>query len=119
MWWSVSFVFHFTTLRGAACVVCVVARRAQVAKCRLHSAVALTNLGRHRDAIKYLDQVLGMVEEGRLETGGVSAQKLCLIAVAYHNRAVEYMLFPPSQVRTLSTSHTPPTCTSSLTVQRC
>jgi hypothetical protein len=58
-------------------------------------------MGRHRDASKYIDQVIDMVEEGRLETGGVSAQKLCLIAVAYHNRAVEYVLQPPARVRQL------------------
>jgi hypothetical protein len=37
-------------------------------------------------------QVLSMVDGGLLETGGVSPLKLCLVAVAYHNRGVELAL---------------------------
>ena len=37
-------------------------------------------------------QVLMMVEDGRLESGGASAQKICLVAVTYHNIAVEQLL---------------------------
>lgn len=33
-----------------------------------------------------------MVEDGRLESGGASAQKICLVAVTYHNIAVEQLL---------------------------
>jgi hypothetical protein len=33
-----------------------------------------------------------MVDEGRLEVGGVSAAKVCMVAIAYHNLAVELML---------------------------
>jgi hypothetical protein len=32
-----------------------------------------------------------MVEDGRLEVGGVAPQKLCLVAVCYHNIAVEQL----------------------------
>ena len=37
-------------------------------------------------------QVLMMVEDGRLESGGASAQKICLVAVTYHNIAAEQLL---------------------------
>jgi hypothetical protein len=33
-----------------------------------------------------------MVEDGRLESGGASAQKICLVAVTYHNIAAEQLL---------------------------
>lgn len=33
-------------------------------------------------------QVLSMVEEGNLDVGGNSPQKLCLVAICYHNMAV-------------------------------
>ena len=33
-----------------------------------------------------------MVDEGRLEVGGASAQKLCLVSITYHNIAVERVL---------------------------
>jgi hypothetical protein len=63
-----------------------------VAKCRLHTAAALAQQGKHSQAQQYLQQVLGMVDDGRLESGGVTAEKMLLIAVAYHNTAVEHML---------------------------
>ena len=46
-----------------------------------------------------------MVDEERLELGGASAQKLCMIAVCYHNIAVELMVM--HQVRPVKqTTHT-------------
>jgi hypothetical protein len=33
-----------------------------------------------------------MVEQGRLDVGGSNPQKLCMIAVCYHNVAVEYII---------------------------
>lgn len=33
-------------------------------------------------------QVLAMVQEGKLDVGGNSPQKLCLVAICYHNMAV-------------------------------
>jgi hypothetical protein len=33
-----------------------------------------------------------MVEDGLLEVGGTTATKLSLVAVAYHNKAVDYLL---------------------------
>lgn len=33
-------------------------------------------------------QVLSMVQEGKLDVGGNSPQKLCLVAICYHNMAV-------------------------------
>ena len=38
------------------------------------------------------DQVLTMVETGQLEVGGTQPQKLCLVAVCYHNIAVEQLI---------------------------
>jgi len=62
-----------------------------VAKCHLHSSCILSFLSRHDEAIRCLGQVLIMVEDGRLDVGGTSPQKLCLVAVAYHNIAVEQL----------------------------
>ncbi len=33
-------------------------------------------------------QVLSMVQDGKLDVGGNSPQKLCLVAICYHNMAV-------------------------------
>ncbi|KAJ1449091.1 hypothetical protein M885DRAFT_489776 [Pelagophyceae sp. CCMP2097] len=63
-----------------------------VAKCHLHSAAVLSRLGRHGEAVRCLGQVLFLVESGRLDVGGAAPQKLCLVAVCYHNVAVEQML---------------------------
>ena len=37
-------------------------------------------------------QFLGMVDDGFLELGGVTEAKLCMIAIAYHNKAVDELL---------------------------
>ena len=63
-----------------------------VAKCHLHIGAILSRLRRHDEAIRAMGQVLWMVEDGRLESGGASATKICLVAVTYHNIAVEQLL---------------------------
>ncbi|CAM9282676.1 unnamed protein product [Ascophyllum nodosum] len=63
-----------------------------VAKCHLHSAVVLSRLNRHDEALRCLGQVLSMVQEGKLDVGGNSPQKLCLVAICYHNIAVEQLI---------------------------
>jgi tetratricopeptide (TPR) repeat protein len=60
-----------------------------VAKCHLHAAVIQSKQRKHDGAIATNNQVLQMVDDERLETGGASAQKICLVAVCYHNLAVE------------------------------
>jgi hypothetical protein len=62
-----------------------------VAKCHLHSACVLSRLNRKDEAIRCNGQVLTLVESGRLEVGGTAPQKLCLVAVCYHNVAVEQL----------------------------
>ncbi|CAE7726232.1 unnamed protein product [Symbiodinium sp. KB8] len=62
-----------------------------VAKCHLHTAVILSKLRKHAEAIRCLGHVLQLVDEERLETGGASAQKICMVAVCYHNVAVEHL----------------------------
>ena len=42
--------------------------------------------------MKCLAQVLVLVDAGKLEVGGASPQKLSMIAVAFHNLAVEHLL---------------------------
>ena len=95
----------------------------QLAKARLHTAMLLSKMRKHRDALKYIDQVLtmcrslrctacdrmvhlrfrlgmqvlAMVDEGLLEIGGVTTQKLTLITVAYHNKAVALLLIGQPQ----------------------
>jgi tetratricopeptide (TPR) repeat protein len=61
------------------------------AKCHLHAAAILSRLGRHEIALTHLMQVLEFVDDGRLDTGGGAPQKLCLVAVCYHNAAVEQL----------------------------
>ena len=63
-----------------------------VAKCRMHTAMLLSKRRRHLDAIKMLKGVTKMLEQGKLEVGGVNAMKLCLMTLLYHNLAVEYVL---------------------------
>ena len=64
---------------------------AHVAKCHLHAGSILSRLGRKDEAIRCNAQVLRMVESGQLEVGGSQPQKLCLVAVTYHNIAVEQL----------------------------
>ncbi|CAM9526846.1 unnamed protein product, partial [Chrysoparadoxa australica] len=62
-----------------------------VAKFRLHLAAVLARLNRHSDSLACLGKFLAMVEDGRLDIGGSSPQKLCMVAVCYHNAAVEHL----------------------------
>eukprot|EP00948_MAST-09A_sp_MAST-9A-sp1_P002945 g2945.t1 len=62
------------------------------AKCLLHLGCILSKLKKHDGAIRAMGDVLQMVEDERLEHGGASAQKICMIAVTYHNIAVEQLL---------------------------
>ena len=64
----------------------------EVAKARLHLACALSHSRQHKKAIMCLGKVVEMVERGELEGGGSSAEKLCLVAVCYHNIAVEQLI---------------------------
>lgn len=54
-----------------------------------------------------------MVDEERLELGGASAQKLCMIAVCYHNIAVELMVM--HQVRPVKQTKRKPRNSMTLT----
>jgi len=54
-------------------------------------ATLLSKLGKHVEAIGYLAEILKLVEEKKLEDGGASAQLICMIAVCYHNLAIEYL----------------------------
>ncbi|CAM9100864.1 unnamed protein product [Scytosiphon promiscuus] len=65
---------------------------AHVTKCHLHSSVVLSKLNRHDEALRCLGQVLAIVQEGKLDVGGNSPQKLCLVAICYHNMAVEQLI---------------------------
>ena len=47
---------------------------------------------RHKDAVKCIEGVIAMMESGKLELGGVNANKLSLMTVTYHNLAVERVL---------------------------
>merc|ERR1712194_425116 len=48
-------------------------------------------MNRHEESIKCMAQVLEMVEDERLQVGGTNAQKICMVAVCYHNIAVEQL----------------------------
>ena len=61
------------------------------AKCLLHWASILSKRGDHLEARKCLAQILKLVEEHKLEDGGASAQKICMVAVCYHNLAIELL----------------------------
>jgi len=63
-----------------------------VAKCHLHCATILSRMSKHEESIKCLAQVLEMVEDERLQIGGTNAEKICLVAVCYHNIAVEQII---------------------------
>eukprot|EP01029_Cantina_marsupialis_P008928 TRINITY_DN2094_c0_g1_i2.p1 TRINITY_DN2094_c0_g1~~TRINITY_DN2094_c0_g1_i2.p1 ORF type:complete len:144 (-),score=39.70 TRINITY_DN2094_c0_g1_i2:156-587(-) len=60
-----------------------------VAKCHLHSAAALSVLKKPKEAVACLTQVLEMLETNQLEEGASGAYILSLVAVCYHNLAVE------------------------------
>ena len=62
-----------------------------VAKCQLHAGAILGLRTRYDEAIHCLTQILELVEDERLEVGGTSAQKICMVAVCYHNIAVSQL----------------------------
>jgi hypothetical protein len=64
----------------------------QVAKCQLHTGVLLSRQRQHGEAIRCNGQVLQMVDEGKLEGTGADSEKICMIAVCYHNTAVDHLL---------------------------
>lgn len=68
---------------------------AHVAKCHLHIAAILSRMRRHPEAVKCLGQILHLVNTGKLDVGdsthGAMPHKLCMIAVCYHNLAVEQL----------------------------
>ena len=68
-----------------------------LAKAYLHSAAILSRLGRHSEALTHITQVLAMVRQGQLDLGGSSPHKLCMIAIAYHNLAVELLYLSKPQ----------------------
>ena len=51
----------------------------QIAKCKLHIACAQSKARDHKAALKTLGGVLKMVDDGRLESTGTSAEKICLV----------------------------------------
>uniref|UniRef100_A0A7S1U6F4 Uncharacterized protein n=1 Tax=Phaeomonas parva TaxID=124430 RepID=A0A7S1U6F4_9STRA len=61
------------------------------ASCQLHIGAVLSRLNRHDEAIRCLGQILTLVEDRKLDIGGLAPQKLCLVAVTYHNIAVEQL----------------------------
>ena len=65
---------------------------AHVAVAHLHTSCILSRLQRNPEVMKCLAQVLVLVDAGKLEVGGASPQKLSMIAVAFHNLAVEHLL---------------------------
>lgn len=64
---------------------------AHVAKTRLHVAALLSFQKKHTQALAQLASVLELIESNKLEEGGASGQKLCLVAVCYNNLAVEQL----------------------------
>ena len=64
----------------------------QVAKCQLHVGVLLSRQRNHGEAIRCCGQILQMVDEGKLEGTGADTEKICMIAVCYHNIAVDHLL---------------------------
>ncbi|KAJ8601368.1 hypothetical protein CTAYLR_005020 [Chrysophaeum taylorii] len=63
-----------------------------VCKAHLHSATILSRMRRHPEAVRCLGQVLYLVRTGKLDLGGGAPHKLCMVAVCYHNLAVEQLL---------------------------
>eukprot|EP00968_Pinguiococcus_pyrenoidosus_P007565 scaffold503_cov375-Pinguiococcus_pyrenoidosus.AAC.23 len=74
----------------------------------LHVGAVLSRFARHDEAIRCLGQILEMVDCRKLDLGGLTSQKLCLVAVAYHNIALEQ----------LSLRHTTEACVSSQNSRR-
>lgn len=68
-----------------------------VAKCHLHTAMILSKQRKHGEAVRCNGQVLQLVDEGKLEVGGASAQKICLVAVCFHNTACDHLLMGQAQ----------------------
>lgn len=70
-------------------------RWGHAAACWLHEGCVLSRTQRHGAAAACAQRVLDLVQDGRLEaeqrTGGADAQRLCMVAVAYHNLAVEQL----------------------------
>lgn len=65
---------------------------AQVAKCHLHTGVLMSRLRQHGEAIRCNGQILQMVDEGKLEGNGTDQEKICMIAICYHNIAVDHLM---------------------------
>lgn len=99
IWDSLAFYYYKRRKPNAAALYSQKAMRAHVAleqwehvaKCHLHCGAVLALMGKHEDAVKCLAQVLQMVEDERLQVGGSNAQKICMVAVTYHNIAVEQL----------------------------
>lgn len=65
---------------------------AHVAKCHVHCAAVLSRMRRHPEAARCLGQVLHLVNTNKLDhKDGAPPQHLCMIAVCYHNLAVEQL----------------------------
>eukprot|EP00501_MAST-03F_sp_TOSAG23-6_P002109 GSMAST32.ASY1.ANO1.2204.1 assembled CDS len=60
-----------------------------VAKCKLHMAALLSAENKQHESVKVAGSVIALVESGKLEgLGGSKSEKICMVAVAYHNLAV-------------------------------
>lgn len=106
LWDSTSFYYFRRGKMNAAAVYTQKAMKAHVrlkqwehiAKCHLHCGTILSMMKQHEASIECLNQVLNLVHEGKLEVGGTNAQKICMVAVCYHNIAVEQLLlFRPGE----------------------
>lgn len=62
-----------------------------LAKVLLHQSVLWSKARDHVQAKAGLEEILRLVENQQLESGGASAQKICLVAVCYHNLAIEQL----------------------------
>lgn len=80
---------------------------AQVATCHLHIGMVLSRLNRHDEALRCLGQVLSLVQEEKLDVGE-QPQRLCMVALCYHNIAVEHLIM----------RHLPEACTCSQNARR-
>ena len=59
-----------------------------VSKCRLHEAALLGRMRKYKKALKCLGYVISNMESGKLESSTISqAERLCMVAVCYHNIA--------------------------------
>ena len=61
------------------------------AKVLLHICCVHSRLKDHDSSVHALSSVLQLVEDHKLEDGGSSAQKICMIAICYHNLAIEQL----------------------------